>query len=85
MITIAEATAEAVRLALLRHWCRQVADRRPPHDDVSDEAAALAGELARTLTVLELLRGTHRDTRILTGRARNLTERLAVIGLALPG
>jgi len=85
MITIAEATQEAVRLALLRHWCAAVRDRRPPHGDVPEEAVALAGELARTLAVLALLRGTRRDTRGLTVRAQHLAARLAAIGLGPPG
>ena len=61
MITIAEATHEAIRLALLRHRCRQLAGRRPPYEDASAEAAAIAGELARTLDLLAVLRGTRRD------------------------
>jgi hypothetical protein len=49
VIHIAEATDEAIRLALLRCWCRQLAGRLPHHEYVTDEAAALAGELGRVL------------------------------------
>jgi hypothetical protein len=84
MITIAEASAEAIQKALLRHWCLALRERRPPHDDAPEEAAHLAGVLGRTLTVLDLLRGTRRSAEGLQRRAAGLLGRLAVLGLVPP-
>ena len=82
MIHIAEATDEAIRLALLRCWCRQLAGRLPHHEYVTDEAAALAGELGRVLRLQNLLLLTRRDARHLERRAEGLLARLASLGLA---
>jgi hypothetical protein len=62
MITIAEVTDAAIRVALLRHWWRPLAQRRPPQDTAPAEAVRVAGDLARTLAVLDLLRGTRRES-----------------------
>lgn len=80
MITIAEATQEAVRLALPRHWCHRLAGEAG-----AAEARALAGRLSRTLQLVYALRGTRRDARGLEGRARALVARLGELGLAPPG
>lgn len=84
MITIAKASDQAVRLALQRYHLAALAQRRPPHEDAAAAAVAVAGELARTLTVLDLLRGTKRDVRGLQRRAVQLAGRLAEMGMALP-
>jgi hypothetical protein len=83
-ILIAEATDAAIRLALLRHWCREVAQRRSPHDGAPDEVVRLAADLARTLAVVESLRGTRRDVRGLQRRAGVLAVRLAEMGMVPP-
>jgi hypothetical protein len=84
MITIAEATQEAVRLALLRHRLVALRDRRPPYQDVPAEAAEVAGRLFRTLAAIDLLRGTRRDVRGLQRRAVVLAARLAELEMAPP-
>ena len=84
MIHIAEATDQAVRLALARCWLVAVAARRPPHDAASPEAGSVASELVRTLQVLDLLRGTRRDLRGLQRRAVVLAGRLTALGLTPP-
>ena len=84
MIHIAEATDEAIRLALTRHWLTALAGRKPPHEYAAPEAVTVAGELARVLMVLDLLRGTRRDVRGLQRRAVVLAGRLAEMGMAPP-
>ncbi|HKI30292.1 MAG TPA: hypothetical protein VKA46_00270 [Gemmataceae bacterium] len=83
-ILIAEATDEAVRRALLRHFCHQVAEGLPPHEGAPAEARAAAGDLARVLQVLDLLRGTRRDVRGLRRKAQALAGQLALLGLQPP-
>ena len=85
MIPIAEATDEAIRLALARHWLAAQAGRKPPHEHAAPEAVTLAGELARVLLVLDLLRGTRRDVRGLQRRTVVLAARLAAMGQVPPG
>jgi hypothetical protein len=84
MLTIAEATDAAVALALQRHWLARLAQHRPPHEDAPAEAVAGAGDLARVLTVLGLLRGTKRDVRGMQRRAVVLSARLDELGVAMP-
>jgi hypothetical protein len=43
VITIAEATQQAVRLALFRRPLAAIQDRRHPYQDVPQEAAEVAG------------------------------------------
>jgi hypothetical protein len=84
VIHIAEATDEAIRQALLRCWCRQLAGRLPPHEYATDAVAALAAELGRVLRLQNLLRRTRRDTGHLERRAEGLVLRLASLGLSQP-
>ncbi|HKI36058.1 MAG TPA: hypothetical protein VKA46_29650 [Gemmataceae bacterium] len=83
-ILIAEATDEAVRHALLLSWCHQLTEGRPPHEGAPAEARAAAGELARALQVLDLLRGTRRDVRGLRRKAQALAGQLVLLGLPPP-
>jgi hypothetical protein len=85
MITIAEATQEAVRLALLRHHLVALRDRRPPYQDVPAGAAEVAGRLFRILGTIDLLRGARRDVRGLERHAITLVARLAEMGVAVAG
>jgi hypothetical protein len=85
MIPIAEATDAAIRHALTRHWLAGLAAHRPPHEQADADAVRVAGELARVLAVLDLLRDTHRDVRGLQRGAVVLAARLAELGLSLPG
>jgi len=85
VITIAEASQEAIRLALFRHQLAALRDRRPPQQDASAEASAVAGDLFRVLAAIDLLRGTRRDVRGLQRRAVVLAGRLAEMGVAVEG
>jgi hypothetical protein len=57
VIAVAEATQQAVRLALVRNQLAAIRDRGHPYQDVPQEAAEVAGRLFRTLAVTDLLRG----------------------------
>ena len=59
-ILIAEATAEAVRLAPLRQRCDAIAAGLPPHQHASADARQAAHALGRTLDMLAILRGDRR-------------------------
>jgi hypothetical protein len=79
MITIAEATAEAIRLALLRHKCHAVCNRLSPYQNSPDDARAVAHSLSRTLGLLAVLRGSRRaeEVRRPEEQAGRLEARLA--------
>jgi hypothetical protein len=63
-ILIAEATQEAIRLALLRHRCHRIATDQHSTDE--------ARQVARCLDLLTIYRGTRRDVRPLQERAARL-------------
>jgi hypothetical protein len=79
MILIGEATAEAVRVAVLRQRCYRVANGLPPYADSSAEARQAARSLSRTLDLLAVLRSTRRagEVRRLEEQAGRLEARLA--------
>jgi hypothetical protein len=74
-ILIGEATAEAIRTALLRHHCRQLAE-----GDVPAEVKEVARALASALTHLVALSESRRDVSELRWRAEGLEARLAAAG-----
>jgi hypothetical protein len=76
-ILIAEATAEAVKFALLRYHCRQLAEGLPPHQHAPADVRAVAVALGRTLELMAALRGTRRDVSELRRRAEGLEARPA--------
>jgi hypothetical protein len=79
-IQIAEATAEAVNLALLRHHCRQLAEGLPPHQDAPAEVREVARALDGVLATMVSLRGSRRNVNGLRRRAEGLEARLAAAG-----
>jgi hypothetical protein len=75
-ILIAEATAECVRVALLRHHCRRLAERQDCPAQVREVAVAPASTLAH----LVALRGSRRDVSKLLRRVEGLEARLTEAG-----
>jgi hypothetical protein len=68
VITIAEASQQAIDLALLRHKCHRLT-----HDESAPaEVRAAARALGRTLDVLAAIRGTRRDNSGLQAQAAAL-------------
>jgi hypothetical protein len=58
------ATAEAVRVALLRQRCHAITAGQPPHQHAGDEAREVARPLACTLDLLTILRGGRRPEEV---------------------
>jgi hypothetical protein len=85
MIVIPEASETAVREALLRLWGRRVQQKQPPHEEVPDEVAALAGQLAGVLDRLDEARRSGADPFPHERDVSKLLGRLAAHRLYPPG
>jgi len=75
----AAATAEAVRVTLLRRRCHVIATGEPPYQHTGDEARQVARLLARALDQLTILRGARRPEEV-----KALEQRAAALEAKLP-
>jgi hypothetical protein len=70
--------------AIWRVWAADVRDRRPPHQEASPAAAALAGVLCRVLDASDDLRKNGRPHCGLGETRKQLLDKLLALGVQPP-